>query len=161
MHIFGTFGFGAGLRFNNPYRLSTPLGDSAESVSRTATYADFGAGFSVGSLRGFQHGMALRVSVATEGVGQSAMSMSYLLYRRKESFAYFGRAGIPLTLSPQVTWGLEAGVGAVYFVRGGVGFTAELIGDLFYGAATAERRITTYPLLSAQLGIVIDYEVFP
>jgi hypothetical protein len=29
--------FGRGLRFNNPYRLSTQLGDTAESLSLTAT----------------------------------------------------------------------------------------------------------------------------
>ena len=34
--FFVTAMLGAGFRFNNPYRLSTPLGDDAESVSRTA-----------------------------------------------------------------------------------------------------------------------------
>ena len=31
---------GRGVRFNNPYRLEEPLGDTAESVSLAATYLD-------------------------------------------------------------------------------------------------------------------------
>src|SRR5262245_41434599 len=40
--IFATVMGGTGLRFNNPYRLATPLGGDAESVSRTAAFVDFG-----------------------------------------------------------------------------------------------------------------------
>ncbi len=161
MHFMGSLGFGDGLRFNNPYRLATPLGDTPESVSRSASYADFGAAFTAGSLQGFQHGMALHVSVATEGVGECVMSLSYLLYKRRGMFAGFARAGVPFQVTPQATWGLEASGGAIWFFRGGLGLSAEIIGDLFYGAATAERRVTTYPMLSGQLSLVFDYEVLP
>src|SRR5262245_35999271 len=53
--VFATFMGGTGLRFNNPYRLSTPLGDDAESVSRTAAYVDIGLAMTLGSPLGFQH----------------------------------------------------------------------------------------------------------
>ena len=49
---------GRGLRFNNPYRLARPLGDSAESVSLAATYLDLGLGLLFGG-RDFRHGVAL------------------------------------------------------------------------------------------------------
>ena len=42
VQLFLTSFFGDGLRFNNPYRLATPLGDNAESLSRTAPYVDIG-----------------------------------------------------------------------------------------------------------------------
>ena len=68
VNFMGTLMAGAGLRFNNPYRLATPLGDSAESVSRTATYGDLGFGIVLGNPAKFLHGGALRVSFALEGV---------------------------------------------------------------------------------------------
>ena len=64
-------------------------------------------------------------------------------------------------LTPDPTVGFEAGVGGVWFVRGGIGVTGELVGDLFYGAGTREVATPAYPLLSAQLGLTIAYEVLP
>src|SRR5262245_19579103 len=73
--------FGDGLRFNNPYRLATPLGSSAESISRTAAYIDIGAATFLGDPLGFQHGAALRFSASIEGVSQVVMTPSYVLWR--------------------------------------------------------------------------------
>jgi hypothetical protein len=93
VQIFLTTFFGDGLRFNNPYRLSTPLGSNAESVSRTAPYIDLGLGATFGNPLGFQHGAALRTSAALSGVGQVVMTPSYLGYRRWSWLALYGRAG--------------------------------------------------------------------
>jgi hypothetical protein len=49
----------------------------------------------------------------------------------------------------------------MFFVTGGVGIKADLIGSLFYGAATRDTSVTVIPILSAQVGVVIDYEVLP
>lgn len=152
---------GTGLRFNNPYRLATPLGDDAESVSRTAGYVDIGLAMTLGNPLGVQHGFALRTTAAVEGVGQVIMAPSYFGWRRWGAWALFGRAGTPLVLSPKVTWGLEASAGGAWFFLGGVGLTAEIVGDLFYGAGTREVAVTTYPVLSGQLGILGTYEVLP
>ena len=159
--LFVTSFVGDGLRFNNPYRLATPLGGNAESVSRTAPYIDIGLAATFGNPLGLQHGAALRTSAALHGVGQVVMTPSYLAWRRWRSMAVYGRAGIPLVITPEVSWGLEAGAGATWFFLGGFGVAAELVGDVFYGAGTRDKSTTTYPVLSGQLGFVIAYEVLP
>ncbi len=161
VQIFLTTFFGDGLRFNNPYRLSTPLGSDAESVSRTAPYIDIGLGATFGNPLGFQHGATLRTSAALSGVGQVVMTPSYLGYRRWSSIALYGRAGIPIVVTPDATWGLEAGLGATWYFLGGIGVAAEMVGDVFYGAGTRDKATVTYPVLSGQLGFVVAYEVLP
>jgi hypothetical protein len=159
--LFGTAFVGDGLRFNNPYRLATPLGSSAESVSRTSAYADVGAAATIGAPSGLQHGVALRMSFALEGVHQAVITPAYLLWRRFRAWAVYGRAGVPIVLSPNATWGMEAGAGAVWFARAGIGVAAEMVGDVFYGAGTREVSRPAYPVLSGQLGVVVAYEVLP
>jgi hypothetical protein len=159
--IFATAMGGSGLRFNNPYRLATPLGDDAESVSRTASYVDLGFAMTVGHPLGLQHGAALRTSVAVEGVGQVVTTPSYFAWRRWRAWAAYGRAGIPIVVTPEVTWGLEGALGAAWFFLGGIGLDAELVGDVIYGQGTRDVRTATYPILSAQLGFVFAYEVLP
>jgi len=161
VQFFFTSFVGDGLRFNNPYRLSTPLGSDAESVSRTAPYVDIGVAATFGSPLGFQHGAALRTSAALTGVGQVVMTPSYLGYRRWTSLALYGRAGVPVVVTPDATWGLEAGLGATWYFLGGIGVAAEMVGDVFYGAGTRDKATVTYPVLSGQLGFVVAYEVFP
>jgi hypothetical protein len=161
VELMATSFVGDGLRFNNPYRLATPLGSTAESISRTAAYVDLGIGAVFGDPLGIRSGGALRMSVALEGVPQSVMTPSYLLWRRWRTWGVYGRAGVPVVLTPEVTWGLEVGAAAVCFVRGGIGIAGEVTGDLFYGAGTREVATPAYPVLSAQLGLVIDYEAFP
>src|ERR1700689_1967254 len=68
--LFGTAFVGDGLRFNNPYRLSTVLGSQAQSLSRTAAYTDLGGAILFGDPTFLAHGVVLRASVAVEGVRQ-------------------------------------------------------------------------------------------
>ena len=42
-----------------------------------------------------------------------------------------------------------------------LGVRAELVGDVFYGAGTVERRVPAYPMLSVAVGLVFVYEVLP
>ncbi|HVJ92581.1 MAG TPA: hypothetical protein VM580_22420 [Labilithrix sp.] len=159
--IFATVMGGTGLRFNNPYRLATPLGQDAESVSRTNAYADLGLAMTVGRPLGFQHGAALRTTIGLEGVGQVVLTPSYFGWRRKGALAAFGRVGVPVVLTPDVTWGLEGALGGVFFFLGGLGIVGEIVGNVFYGTGTREVAVATYPIVSGQLGLIGTYEVLP
>jgi hypothetical protein len=159
--VLGTAAVGDGLRFNNPYRLATPLGATAQSVSRTAGFVDAGFAAVYGDARGLEHGLALRMTFATEGVPQAVLVPTYLLWRRFRDFAAYGRLGPAIVLTPDVTWGGELSVGGAWFLRGGVGVAAEIVGDVFYGAGTRDVATPAYPVLSGELGVVVAYEVLP
>jgi len=153
---------GTGFRFNNPYRLSTTLGHDAESVSRTAAYVNLGLATTLfGSPLGLQHGASVQTSIAVEGIGQVVVTPSYFLWQRKGALAAFGRAGVAVVASPDLTWGLEGAVGGAFFFLGGVGVVAEIVGDVFYGTGTRDIGTATYPVLSGQLGLIGTYEVLP
>ena len=162
-HGFGSLSLGKGLRFNNPYRLATPLGDSPESLSLTAAYYDLAIGLVRGPARGLAHGGVLHLSIAAQGIPQEVLSVSYTALERLGNgrSLLFGRAGIPIILGPDLSGGLEVAVGAAYMLTAGLGVQSELVGSLYYGAATQDRSVTTIPVLSAQLGLFVDYEVLP
>jgi hypothetical protein len=162
LHGFGTVTLGKGLRFNNPYRLATPIGDSPESVSFTAAYLDLGIGAAYGSAYGLKHGGEVALGIATDGISQQVLGLSYVaLYPVHEDILLRGRGGFPIVLGPDSNIGFELGVGGAWLVTGGIGITAELTGSLFYGAATLDKSTTTIPLLALELGVWLDYEVFP
>lgn len=153
---------GRGFRFNNPFRLRTQLGESAESVSVTAPYFDAAIAAAFGDPDGVQNGAALHMSVALQGVSQQALSLSYLvLYRGSSPLLGYGRIGNSLLTQPDVNVGGELAAGLGYFVTGALGVTAELVGNLFYGAGTLETRYSVVPMLSAHAGVIVDWEVLP
>lgn len=157
-----TLAFGDGVRLNNPYRLQTQLGATAESPSLTAPYMDIGAAVALGAPNGLQHGAALRLSHALSGVSQDVLTPSYFAaYRGSRRVLGFGRLGAPIILSPDAGVGAEIGAGLGYFLTGKVGVFGEVVGDLFYGAGTFDVKYAVYPIVSAQLGLVIDAEILP
>ncbi len=161
VHFYGSILGGTGLRFNNPYRLATPLGSDAQSLSRTNAYVDVGLGATFGPALGFQHGLTLRTSVSVQGVRELMLAPTYVLYRRHRAFAAYGRLGPSFALAPTLNVGGEAGVGGIWFPRGGIGLVAEGVFNLFYGAATPESLRPAYPVLSGQFGVQFDIEVLP
>lgn len=159
---FAGLALGRGLRFNNPFRLETQLGNDADSLSLTASYLDLGAGAAFGDPLGVRHGAALRLSIALEGVNQQVLTPSYVvLYPFHDNLLGFARAGTPIVFEPDLSGGLELGGGAVWFVTAGTGISAELVGSLFFGAATWERDPSVIPIASLQLGAWFEYEVLP
>jgi hypothetical protein len=162
-HGFGSLSLGKGLRFNNPYRLANPVGDTPESVSLSAAYYDLALGVVRGPARGLSHGAVLHLSIAAQGIPQEVLSLSYTALTRigDGRTILLGRAGVPVILEPDLSGGLEAAFGAAYMISAGLGVHSEIVGSLYYGAATQERSVTTIPVLSAQLGLFIDYEVLP
>ena len=160
--VLGSMAVGDGLRFNNPYRLQTALGDDAESVSATAGYLDFGAAASFGRPDGIQKGVALHLSIALAGIPQQVLTPAYqMLFRGDHRFMVHGRFGTPFILGPDPNVGFELAGGAAFFVTAGLAVQGEILGDLFYGAGTEEVKYAVYPILAAQLGVVVDYEVLP
>jgi len=161
VHAFGAVALGRGLRFNNPYRLERVLGDSPESLSLSATYLDISLGVAEGDPTGLQHGVSAHLSTALTGIRQEVLTPSYrLLFRPASSWLWTGRLGVPLVLEPDVTAGVELGAGGVWHFLAGLGIYAEVIGSVFFGAATLDKDRTTIPMLSGQLGVWADYEVF-
>jgi hypothetical protein len=152
---------GDGLRFNNPYRLATILGSNAESLSRTAAYTDVGAAMLLGDPTFLAHGPVLRVSIALEGVQQGVLTPSYMVMHRWSAWGLYGRAGVPIVLTPDTTYGFEGGAGAIWYARAGIGVVTELVGDVFYGAGTREVATPAYPVLSGQAGIWLSWEALP
>jgi hypothetical protein len=160
-HTFGSLSLGKGLRFNNPYRLATPLGDTPESLSLTATYFDVSVGAVRGRMDGLGHGAVLHLSIAAEGIPQEVLSLSYIALERFGSgrTMLFSRFGVPIVLQPDLGGGLETAFGAAFMITSGIGVQGELVGSVYYGAGTLDRSVTTIPVLSGELGLFFDYEV--
>ncbi len=153
---------GVGFRFNNPYRLSTELGDDAASTSLTAPFLDFAASALGGPPSGVQHGGSLHVGSSLAGPGQPYLTPSYILaYRASLPVLVYGRIGTPIVLAPDPNIGGEIAASVSYFFTAGIGVTTEVAFDLFYGAATLDEQYTAIPVLFAQLGVVADYELLP
>ncbi len=161
-HWLGGLGVGRGLRFNNPYRLDTVLGEDAESLSLSATYLDLHLGRMFSDPDGFEHGVTLHLSIATDGIRQEVLTPSYLLLRRlSPRVLSYARLGVPIVLEPDASVGLEAGLAGVYFFTANLGIGAELDFSIFYGAATIEEAATMIPMTSLSLGVYFDWETLP
>ena len=157
LHTFGELSLGKGVHTNNPFRLG-----SNDAFGFTATYINLGLGLAVGPPDGLQHGGQLSLAFATDGVPQEVMTFSYVaLLPLSEHAILRGRAGLPVVLAPDSTVGLELGVGGAWLFTGGLGANAELVGSLFYGAATQDRDTTTIPVIALQVGMWFDHEVLP
>lgn len=160
--IFGSLELGRGLRFNNPYRLASELGKDAQSVSLTPSYLDLGLAAAIGAPDGLQHGGALHASIALAGVRQLTITPTYLIaYRGPRSFLTYGRLGPSIIVTPDPTVGGEIAAGFAWFLTGKIAIAGELVFDLYYGAGTHDVGIATYPILSGQLGLLIDHELLP
>ncbi|MDI1444772.1 hypothetical protein [Polyangium sp. 6x1] len=154
--------FGGGLRFNNPYRLATQLGATAESPSATAPYTTLMGALAFGPPDGLQHGGMLGLTFALSGVGQTVLTPGYvLMYRGPGRWLAYGRAGPEILLSPDPNVGLTAAGGGAFLLTGGLGLVLDVAGSLFYGASTWEKKYPAYPVLSASLGLIVDVEFLP
>ncbi len=162
IHLIATASLGDSLRFNNPYRLSHQLGESGESLSRTPPYGNLGLGAAFGDPEGLQHGASLQWNRALSGLPQHVVTPAYLLVVDGfRPWLAFGRAGLPIVLNPDPNVGGEVAFGGAYLLTAGLGLQAEVVGNIFYGAATWEKKITSIPMLSLQAGLVVDFEVLP
>jgi hypothetical protein len=160
--LLGGAGIGRGIRFNNPFRLSTQLGDGPESLSATSSYLDAWVGATTGRPSGLQHGLAVHGSFSLGLVVQEVVTPGYLVWWQPlPSLALAGRAALPIVIRPDANLGYEIGVGVVYWLGASIGVTGEIVGDLFYGAGTPDTGATAIPIVSMQLGAAYQYEVLP
>ena len=118
----------------------------------------------------WRHGATLAISTNLNGEGPGApdpngidpasqwtLTPSYLAYFRfGEDLVLTGRAGVNLTASPYFVLGGELSLGAVFLFTAGLGAYVELSGNLAFGLAPEPL-----PTVSAELGIMIDFEVLP
>ncbi|NUP04682.1 MAG: hypothetical protein HOW73_01325 [Polyangiaceae bacterium] len=162
VRLFATAAAGFGIRFNNPYRLETQLGEDASSASLSAPYLDFALSVVGGPANGLQHGGGLHLGTSLTGVTQPFLTPSYVLaYRAELPVLLYARLATPILLSPDVNVGGEVAASASYFLTSGLGLTSEIAFDLFYGAATLEEQYSAIPILSFQFGVIADYEFLP
>jgi hypothetical protein len=162
VHGFGELMLGKGLRLNNPFRLATPVGDDPDGLSFTAYYLDLGVGAAFGPPAGLQHGGEVSLSIATDGIAQQVMSLSYVaIHPLSSQVLVRGRAGLPIILAPDSNIGMELAAGGAWLFTGGLGLSAELVGSLFYGAAIQEKSSTSVPIISLEIGVWFDHEVLP
>jgi len=160
--LFAGAALGESVRFNNPYRLRTQLGDSAESLSLAAPYFAAKLGATLRRSGKVSHGLEFDASFALRGVPQEVLTPSYLaLVHLTPRWSVRGRAGIPIVVEPDANVGFEIAAGGVFFGTAALGVTLDIVGSLFFGAATAETPRTAIPLLSAELGAIYDFEVLP
>ena len=132
-----------------------------KSLSFTAPYGDLGLGATFGDAHGWQFGALLRYDRTLSGVTQHVITPSAVVLRRGISWEGYGRLGLPVLLTPDPSLGAELTAGGAWFVRAGLGISLELIGDLFFGAATPDNKRPIYPVLSGQLGVVLEWERLP
>lgn len=161
-HTFFDVGVGRGLRFNNPYRLQTPLGSDASSVSVTASTLDFKIAGLLGDPFGWHQGMSLAASLSLQGVPQQVITPSYqLAYPLSGRFWWRGHLGAAIVTQPDANIGFELGSGLVGLVRAGLGVHLGLVYAQFWGAATPESGASPIPILAGQLAATLQYEVLP
>jgi len=162
VHVLATASFGESLRFNNPFRLSNQLGSTGESISRTPLYLNLGAAAAMGNPNGAQHGLSLQWNYSLAGLPQHVITPGYLLLVDGfRPWLMFGRVGLPIVLNPEPNTGGELALGGAFMITAGLGVQAEIVGDIFYGAATWDKKMTVIPMLSLQIGIIADFEVLP
>jgi hypothetical protein len=160
--FFAQIASGTGFRFNNPYRLSTVLGDDAASTSLIAPFFEVAATYVYGPTDAPQHGASVRAGGPLVGVVQPYVTPSYVFaYRGDLPVLLYGRVGTPLLLGPDFNIGAEIAGSVSYFFSSGLGVTSEIMFDLFYGAATLDDRYSTIPVLAFSLGVIADVEILP
>jgi len=158
----GSLGIGKGIRFNNPYRLSTQLGVDAASLSATATFLDVGLGATFGDPQGLQHGAAIHLGGAIEGISQAYVTPTYLaVYEPHPRWLLSGRLGPTFLLSPDSNAGGELAAGAAWFATAGLGVGGEASFNMFYGAATPDGTASAIPIASLQIALYVDLEALP
>jgi hypothetical protein len=168
-HVIGTVGGGVGVRLTTH--------DEYQQDTLAPVFIDaFGAYVFEG--RGtFRHGVGLGLSLnltddGTRQLGpgegeQLVVAPSYLALLRLvggevPDVVTYGKVSLPLSVSPDLSPGLEVAFGGAYMLTAGLGIYAEVGVSAFLGGGSrGGDDVTIHPLVSGELGVLIDYELLP
>lgn len=161
-HVFGSLGAGGTLRlFYDPDTLHQDLA--------APVYLQIRAGYFFEGDGDLQHGVGLGIApnvtadptdlAYADGFfefGQWTLAPSYLLrVWLSDEAQIMGSFGLPIALSGTYqTFGLELGGGIVYKFLAGFGIYAHVTFSTYFASFVQ-------PMLSADAGLVLDYEVLP
>ncbi len=121
-----------------------------------------------------RHQLTLQVSVNLSGDGNYSFGLdplqqwsfmpAYTLRIQPQripvpDYLLYGRVGIPLTVSPEFTWGAEIDAGFAYMLLAGLGVYVELGYSMYFGGKDRSGSTSLHPLLSGELGVLFDIEV--
>ncbi|MCS6797593.1 MAG: hypothetical protein NZ898_03520 [Myxococcota bacterium] len=88
---------------------------------------------------------------------QMSIAPTYRLYRRlEEDWVLGARAAMPVNVTPNLSPGLELSGQVARMLTAGLGPYAELGASAWLGSSG-----TVHPLLSVEVGLLLDYEVLP
>jgi len=155
----------ATLSVGAPLRLTRNVDFAQDDVA--PLYGDILLGYAFAGPLRLRHGLGLGVSLnlSAEGgyvepVGAASQLLvmpSYLLfYDASLDVVALGHVGLPFLLTGDFSAGVELAAGLAYKLTAGLGLYGELGADLFVGA---ESQV--HPTVSAELGLLIDYEMLP
>lgn len=130
-------------------------------------YLDAFASFLFPNEGGWQHGVGLTASLGltqdggyfepVDALSQILIAPTYvLLTNLNADWLAFGHAAIPIAVAGGKTLGVDVGASLAYRMLAGVGIFAEISGVMFVGL---EHRL--YPMVAAEIGAFVDYEVLP
>lgn len=114
-----------------------------------------------------QHGVGVGLSIGVSQDGgfyeqvepfeQYSVSPGYLAMLQVDTDWYgLGHVAIPVAFGGGASLGLDVGVACAYRLLAGLAVFVELSAVTFLGV-----ELRPYPMLAAELGIVVDYEVLP
>jgi len=157
LRIFGTVGIGTSIRF---------LQDLDYAQERFApAFLDFWGGVVLPGSS-FRHTLGAQLALNLSGDGSAAIGVdpasqfvigpTYGLYIPLDDWVLFPKFTVPFAVSPEFSVGFELSALAAYRFLAGVGAYAEIGVSMWIGEAAS-----IHPLVSGELGIMIDYEVLP
>jgi hypothetical protein len=162
VHSAADVGVGKGLRLNNPFRLRTQLGSTAQSLSASASYLDLRVSSLLGDPFGWHHGLSLGVNLALEGIAQQVVTAAWVsAYPVSPRLWLQGYVGAPVVVEPEPNVGVEVALQAKYWALAGLGPYVALVLDQFWGAATDQTEAAWIPIVAVQAGVSVRYEVVP
>lgn len=157
LRIFGTVGIGTSLRF---------IQDLDYAQERFApAFLDFWGGVVLPGSS-FRHTLGAQLALNISGDGSASIGVdpasqlvlgpTYGLYIPLDDWVFLPKFTVPIAVSPEPSLGFELTVLAAYRFLAGLGAYAEIGASVWIGGAGS-----IHPLLSGELGIMIDYEVLP